>query len=155
MKKLVFCLVLMVGMLTGNDLKPKDFDEYMKSFNLQEIGDMKIKSTDMLEMVKKGDAVLIDVRFAEEFRAWSMPFAKNIPLHELPKRLNELPLDKLIITACPHNDRSNMARVYLTMKGYNAKYLNDGLLKATDYLKGGAGVEFTKELEENNKKKQK
>lgn len=40
-----------------------------------------------------------------------------------------------------------MARVYLTMKGYNVKYLNDGLLKVTDYLKGDTAVEFMRELQ--------
>ncbi|MDQ1337997.1 MAG: hypothetical protein QG617_964 [Campylobacterota bacterium] len=101
----------------------------------------------MLELIKNDKALLIDVRFADEFKAWNMPFAKNIPLNELPNRLLELPKDKLIITACPHNDRANMARVYLIMKGYDVKYLNDGLLKVTDYLKGNVAVEFMRELE--------
>ncbi|MDQ1337867.1 MAG: hypothetical protein QG617_834 [Campylobacterota bacterium] len=145
MKKIAIILSLAV-LAFGGDVKPKDFDAYLKSFSVQETVDMKVKSTDMLELIKSGEAVLIDVRFAEEFKAWNMPFAKNIPLNELPNRLSELPKDKLIITACPHNDRSNMARVYLTMKGYNVKYLNDGLLKATDLLRGGAAVDFMREL---------
>lgn len=146
MKKLTIILSLAV-LVFGGDTKPKDFDAYLKSFNVQETADMKIKSTDMLELIKSNEAVLIDVRFAEEFKAWNMPFATNIPLNELPNRLAELPKDKLIITACPHNDRSNMARVYLTMKGYNVKYLNDGLLKVTDHLKGGTAVGYMQELE--------
>jgi rhodanese-related sulfurtransferase len=105
----------------------------------------------MLNMIENGTAVLIDIRFREEFEAWNLPFSKNIPLNELPNRLNELPKDKLIITACPHNDRSNIARMYLNMKGYNAKYLSDGLLKVADYLRGDNAVEFIQELKKAKK----
>lgn len=148
MKKIVILLAVAI-FATGADLKPKDFDEYLKGFNTQEIGNMKINSTNMLEMIKNGFAILLDIRFTQEVEAWSIPFAKNIPLHELPNRLNELPRDKLIITACPHNDRANMARIYLTMKGYNVKYLNDGLLKTVDSLKGESAIKFIRELKEN------
>lgn len=147
MKTLIIILSLAV-LAFGGDLKPKDFDAYLKSFNVEEIKNMKISSSDMLELIKMDGAILLDIRFAQEFKAWNMPFAKNIPLNELPNRLNELPKDKLIITACPHNDRANMARVYLTMKGYNVKYLNDGLMKTIDLLRGGAAVSFMGELEQ-------
>lgn len=146
MKKIALCFCL-ATLAFGAEIKPKDFDVYLKSFDVKEVINMKISSSEMLELIKNDKAILIDIRFAEEFKAWNMPFAKNIPLNELPNRLSELPKDKLIITACPHNDRANMARVYLTMKGYNVKYLNDGLLKVTDYLKGGTAVEFMRELQ--------
>ncbi|DAB28870.1 MAG: sulfurtransferase [Sulfurimonas sp. RIFOXYD12_FULL_33_39] len=148
MKKIVLILAMAIFAL-GADLKSRDFDEYLKSFNTQEIKNMKISSTDMLELIKMDDAILIDIRFKQEAEAWSIPFAKNIPLQELPNRLGELPRDKLIITACPHNDRANMARMYLTMKGYNVKYLNDGLLTTVDKLRGSSAIEFIRELKEN------
>jgi rhodanese-related sulfurtransferase len=151
MKKVFLGLVLISSLLFSSDLSPKNFDEYLKSFDLKERNDMKIKSVDMLNMIENGTAVLIDIRFREEFEAWNLPFSKNIPLNELPNRLNELPKDKLIITACPHNDRSNIARMYLNMKGYNAKYLSDGLLKVADYLRGDNAVEFIQELKKAKK----
>jgi len=146
MKKVVFIILLANVILLGAEFKPKNLDEYVKSFDLKERKAMKIKSYEMLNMLEEGKAVLIDIRFKEEFAAWNLPFSKNIPLNELPNRLNELPKDKLIITACPHNDRANIARIYLTMKGYNARYLNDGLLKVVDYLRGDNAVEFLEEL---------
>jgi len=118
------------------------FDEYLTNFDYDSRVEMKINSQKMLEMVSKGEAVVIDIRFEEEFEAWHMGFAKNIPLNQLPKRLNELPKDKLIITACPHNDRANMARMFLTLKGFKAKYLNAGLLHTADILRGGNAKEF-------------
>lgn len=151
MKKVFLGLVLISSFLFSGDLTPKSFDEYLKSFDLKERSDMKIKSIDMLNMLEDGTAVLIDIRFREEFEAWNLPFSKNIPLNELPNRLNELPKDKLIITACPHNDRSNIARMYLTMQGYNTKYLSDGLLKVADYLRGDNAVEFIQELKKVQK----
>ncbi len=152
MKKLVF-LLISLSALIGSDLKEISLDKYLTNFDMQERSDMKIKSVEMLNMIEDGTAVLIDIRSKEEFASWSMGFAKNIPLNELPSRLNELPKDKLIITACPHNDRANIARIYLITKGYNAKYLNDGLLKVADYLRGDNAVEFQEELNKNKKDK--
>ncbi|MCA1765329.1 MAG: rhodanese-like domain-containing protein, partial [Desulfobulbaceae bacterium] len=98
--------------------------------------EMKVNSKELVELLKKGEVQLIDIRFKEEAAAWRMGFSKNIPLPELPARLDELDKDKLIVTACPHNDRANIARIYLTMKGYRARYLTDGLLGLAELLRG-------------------
>lgn len=150
MKKVIM-LFLLSGFVMGNASEQKQLDQYMQNFDLAEVANMKISSVEMLNMIEEGSAVLIDIRFKEEVQSWSIPFAKNIPLNELPERLNELPKDKLIITACPHNDRANIARLYLTMKGYKAKYVNDGLLNVVNYLKGANAVEFVEELNKNKK----
>lgn len=113
MKKLLVAMVLFCSLLYSDS-----FDEYLKSFDYEAIKDMKIKTTDMLNMVEDGTAQVIDIRFPEEFEAWHMGFSKNIPLNELPNRLDELDKSKLIITACPHNDRANIARIFLMLKGY-------------------------------------
>ena len=123
----------------------KVFEEYLKEFDYQSRKDMKIQTKEMLELVSNGKAQLIDIRFKEEYEAWSVSKSKNIPLNELPNRLNELDKNKLIITACPHNDRSNMARLFLTLNGFNAKYLTDGLLKTMDFLRGDNARDFVKE----------
>ena len=111
-------------------------DDYLTRFNYQERKEMKIDSKELVELLKKGEVQFIDIRFPEEFAAWRMGLAKNIPLNELPARLGELDKDKLIVTACPHNDRANLARIYLTTKGYRAKYLTDGLLGLAELLRG-------------------
>ncbi len=151
MKKLIVLLLLLSGFVMGNASEQKQLDQYIENFDLTEVANMKISSVEMLNMIEEGSAVLIDIRFKEEVQSWSIPFAKNIPLNELPNRLNELPKDKLIITACPHNDRANIARLYLTMKGYKAKYVNDGLLNVVNYLKGANAVEFIDEVNKNKK----
>ncbi|MCD8544992.1 MAG: rhodanese-like domain-containing protein [Sulfurospirillum cavolei] len=142
MIKTMLILCVAVGLMYATEPKKIDFEAYLRSFDYQERENMKIKTPDMLVLVEEGKAILVDVRFPEEFEVWHMNFAKNIPLNELPQRLKELPKDKLIITACPHYDRSSMARLFLTLNGYNAKYLNDGLLKTADFLRGDNAKEF-------------
>ncbi len=129
----------------------EDFDTYLQNFDYKARKDMKITTYEMLELVANNEAQLIDIRFKEEFEAWSMGFAKNIPLNELPKRLNELDKNKLIVTACPHNDRANIARMFLYLKGYRVRYLSDGLLRTADTLRGDRAKEF---LQERNEKDQ-
>lgn len=63
--------------------------------------------------------------FPEETNAWKMGFGVFNPLNELPKRLAELLKDKIIVTACPHKDRSSIAMTYLRTKGYDDRYLTD------------------------------
>ncbi|MBV5277494.1 MAG: rhodanese-like domain-containing protein [Campylobacteraceae bacterium] len=153
MRKIIFSVLYIVGLLNAGEFKQVSFDAYLKNFDYKERNEMKIKTPDMLALVEEGKAILIDIRFKEEFEAWHIATSINIPLNELPQRLGELPKDKLIITACPHNDRSNMARIYLTLNGYNAKYLNDGLLKAADFLRGDNAKEFLDEYKANKDKK--
>lgn len=142
MKKALVILCAMIGLLSAANFKKGDFSDYLSHFDYKERGDMKIKMDEMFKLVKEGKAILLDIRFKEEAAVWSINFAKNIPLNELPSRLNELPKDKLIITACPHYDRSSMARHYLTLNGYQARYLTDGLLKVVDALRGDKAIAF-------------
>lgn len=153
MKKMILIVLAMVGLINAAELKKVSFEEYLSNFDYKERENMKIKTPDMLALVEEGKAILVDIRFREEFEVWHMNFAINIPLNELPKRLGELPKDKLIITACPHYDRSSMARIYLTLNGYNAKYLNDGLLKTADFLRGDNAKEFLEEYKKTSNRK--
>ena len=153
MKKVIFIVLAIAGLVNAAELKKVSFEEYLSKFDYTERENMKIKTPDMLALVEEGKAILVDIRFKEEFEAWHIGASINIPLNELPKRIGELPKDKLIITACPHNDRSNMARMYLTLNGYNAKYLNDGLLKVADFLRGDNAKEFVDEYKANKGKK--
>lgn len=147
MKKLLIGMVLFCSLLYSDS-----FDDYLKSFDYEAIKDMKIKTVEMLNMLEDGTAQVIDIRFPEEFEAWHIGFAKNIPLNELPDRLAELDKSKLIITACPHNDRANIARMFLMLKGYKVRYLSDGLLTVTDYLKGANAKEFIEEYKKEKVK---
>ena len=112
------------------------FDEYLKSFDYDERKAMKIKLDEMLKLFEEGKAEIIDIRFKDEYEAWHLGFGKNIPLNELPNRIAELDKNKTIVTVCPHYDRAEIARIFLKLKGFKARYLTDGLLGAVDYLRG-------------------
>ena len=122
--------------------KTQAFDDYLKIFDYQERQDMKIQLPEFFELYAKGEAQLIDIRFHEEYEAWSIGFGNHIPLNELPDRLSEIDKSKTIVTMCPHYDRAEIARLYLKLNGFNARYLTNGLLGVVDYLRGDKARDY-------------
>ena len=99
-------------------------------------------------MLEDGKAVLVDIRFKEEQQVWGPSFALKIPLNELPARLDELPKNKIIVTACPHKDRAAIAMTYLRSKVIPARYLTDGLIGLAENLRGDKALYFMKMMTE-------
>lgn len=118
------------------------FDTFLTRFDYETRADMKVDSKKLIALLTEKKAVLLDIRFTEETKTWRMGFGLFIPLNELPKRLAELPKDKIIVTACPHKDRSSIAMAYLRTKGYKAKYLTDGLIGLAENLRGDNARDF-------------
>ena len=54
----------------------------------------------LIEMVKEGKVVVIDVRPEEEYRAGHIPSAISVPLERLDEYLESLPKDKEIVALC-------------------------------------------------------
>lgn len=131
--KLLSILILFTFSATASGVS---FDSYLKSFTYKERKDMKIDSFELIELYEQKNVQIVDIRFKEEFALWHLKGSINIPLNELPKRYKELSMDKLIVTVCPHLDRAAIGRHYLTLKGYKAKYLKDGLLGMFNHLRG-------------------
>lgn len=71
-----------------------------------------------------------------------LKFAIELSPEELETNLDKLPKDKLIVTACPRNGHPQYAAIYLREKGFEAKYLEEGLIKLMETLKGGKAKEF-------------
>jgi rhodanese-related sulfurtransferase len=59
-----------------------------------------IGRTELLERLRQGDVVLVDVRPEEEFAAGHIEGARSIPLEELERRLAELPPDQEVVAYC-------------------------------------------------------
>ncbi len=58
-------------------------------------------SRDAVEgMMSRGEALLLDVRPALEYRNGHLPGAVSVPMDELPGRLDELPKGRRIVTYC-------------------------------------------------------
>jgi len=53
---------------------------------------------------------------------------------------------KIIVTVCPHYDRAEIARTFLTLKGYQSKYLVEGLIGLAGYLRGDRAKDFVNEM---------
>lgn len=145
MKLLIIFLLALTGLIAQETKNNKDinFDDYLLSFDYQERKDMKINIKTLIQLYHENKVQIIDIRFPEEVEGWSFSFIKSIPVNELPKRLDELDKDKIIVTVCPKYDRAALARHYLTLKGYKSKYLVEGLLGLSDYLRGDNSKEFS------------
>jgi len=122
-------------------------EDYLLKYDYESRIEMKIQSKTLIELLKKNEAQLIDIRFEEEYKSWNMPIAISIPLSDLPNNLNKLDKSKIIVTACPHKDRAIIAMVYLKTKGYKVKYLTDGLLGLAENLRGDNAYYFIKNLQ--------
>jgi rhodanese-related sulfurtransferase/DNA-binding transcriptional ArsR family regulator len=88
-----------------------------------------VAARELLERAKKGLVVVLDVRPTEEFAAGHLPGAVNIPIHELAKRLRELPKRKEVVAYCrgPYCLMSFDAVSLLRRKGIKARRLANGL----------------------------
>jgi len=141
---LLSLMLLFTTVLAGQAAEehPSAFDTFLTNFDYDTRADMKASSKQLIKMIEEKKAILLDIRFTEEVKTWKMGFGLQIPLNELPKRYKELPKDKIIVTACPHKDRSSLAMAYLRTKGYNARYLTDGLTGLAESLRGDDAKEF-------------
>ena len=95
----------------------------------------------LLERVKRGEVVVLDVRPVEEYRAGHIPGARSIPLEELESRLGEIPPDQEVVAYCrgPYCLFAVEAVERLRAHGYEATRLEDGL---ADWRARGLEVEW-------------
>jgi len=102
----------------------RELPDDWKKWNLIDIKELKKK----LEADEK--VFVLDVRTPEEYNAYHIKGARNIPVKELPKRVGELPEDKNseIVTHCESGFRSAHAAIFLKAYGYtNVRNLEHGM----------------------------
>jgi rhodanese-related sulfurtransferase len=116
--------------------------DFIGNFDYDTRIEMKANARELVDLLQEGKAQLVDIRFKEEYEVWHMGVGINIPLNELPDRLNELDKNKIIVTACPHKDRAIIAMTYLKTKGYKTMYLKDGLIGLAELLRGDNAKDF-------------
>ncbi len=146
MKKL-FIGILLFGLCVPVYATDNKLETFISGFNYEARKDMQIKSKDLIKLLKEGKAQLIDIRFPEEYSTWKVGPSKSIPLYELPKRIDEIDKNKIVVTACPHKDHAAIAMVYLRSRGIQAKYLSDGLIGLAENLRGDDAKEFINALD--------
>ena len=88
-----------------------------------------IPAKELLERARKGLVSVLDVRPPEEFAAGHVPGAINIPVHELEKRIKELPRRREVVAYCrgPYCLMSYDAVSVLRKKGLKARRLEAGM----------------------------
>ena len=134
--------LLFEGLIQAEDIKTI-FEKLLKGDKMTKFAtpkgqkELRIDLETFIEKFNSGEAVLVDIRMPFEKKVWNLPFAIDIDAGSLEERFEELPKDKIIVTACPGNSRSPFAAAFLKEKGYDAKYLVEGLLKLMERLKGG------------------
>jgi rhodanese-related sulfurtransferase len=73
------------------------------------------------------DAVLVDVRETDEWRAGHAPSAQHIPLGRLANHAPKLPKNRRIICICRSGNRSAQATLTLRDAGLDAVNLEGGM----------------------------
>lgn len=83
----------------------------------------------LIERVRSEDAVVLDVRPADEYVAGHLPMAISIPVSELDRRLSELPRDREIVAYCRgrYCVMAVKAVDLLRSRGFSARRLEIGL----------------------------
>src|SRR3954447_24802793 len=83
---------------------------------------------ELIERLRRGDVVLVDVRPSEEFAAGHIDGARSIPLNELQERLAELPADRDVVAYCrgPCCAYAHEAVRQLRAEGRTARRLEEG-----------------------------
>lgn len=75
---------------------------------------------DTEEIIKNNKGTIVDVRTPAEFRGGSVSGAVNVPLNEVPQRLNELKeLKSPLVLCCASGNRSGQTAEYLNYQGVN------------------------------------
>ncbi len=87
-------------------------------------GEVSVEEFRKAVMGELPDTFVIDARTKEEIKELGIfTNTVNIPLDEIPKRMNELPKDKRIFVHCSTGARADLAYRELVENGFDVKFL--------------------------------
>ena len=93
-------------------------------------GGARVSASDAVQLINKHDAVIVDIREANEFAAGHILNARNIPLKDIESRVKELAKfkEKPVIVTCDSGNRSRGGVAALKKLGFAQVYnLTGGL----------------------------
>jgi adenylyltransferase/sulfurtransferase len=98
------------------------------------MNEWEITPVELKQRMEKGDDLFVlDVREPNEYQINRIAGSTLIPLGELPRRYQELPKDREIITQCKMGGRSQKALEFLRTVGFTkVKNLKGGILEWID-----------------------
>lgn len=125
-------------------------EQVLKNFTLDFFGKGKHKVSPAA-FFELDDVVLLDVRSKEEADSLSIGLALhdnvqclNIPINEVPNRLNDIPKDKPIAIFCPAGVRSAIVYSFLLAKGFlDVRILFGGYPALMDEVMPGKVLQLT------------
>jgi rhodanese-related sulfurtransferase len=106
-----------------------DVERVTREF-LEERGSLEPLDWDaLLERMRAGEVMLLDLRPPEEYRAAHIPGAISVPQSELARRLTDLPRDREIVAYCrgPYCVLAIEAVALLRKQGFDAVRLKEGV----------------------------
>lgn len=101
----------------------------------------RITAKELRRRLDARDAILLDVRPAEEYAAGHLPGARSIPWDEIEERLAELPRDVLVVAYCrgPYCVYADSALSVLAERGWNVARLEEGV---AEWQQAGYPLEY-------------
>lgn len=101
-------------------------DELTRRHDVERIG-----RRELLQRMRAGEVILVDVRPPNEYAAAHLPGALSIPLGELSRQLKDLPKSKEVVAYCrgPYCMLAVEAVLQMQRRGRRARHLPDGVLE--------------------------
>ncbi|MDY6863192.1 MAG: rhodanese-like domain-containing protein [Thermodesulfobacteriota bacterium] len=124
--------------------KEIEMEQILKNLTLDFFGKGKHKITPE-KFFEIENVFLLDVRSKEEASSISIRMENhsnvesvNIPINEIPDRINEIPKEKFVAVFCPASVRSAIVYAYLLSKGFSeVRIVEGGYVALTEALKPG------------------
>ena len=120
----------MASMMNQMGLKTRYLQGGLDSWkwSFEESADKDITANELKKALDTNlDLFLLDVREPDEFAEWNIEGSHNISLSNLSKSLDQLPLNKKVVTICPHGNRAKIAKFIMQPYGYDVQSLAGGL----------------------------
>lgn len=86
----------------------------------------------VISKIKGGEVTIIDVRTPAEFMGGNVAGSVNIPLNEVPHRLDEFKTMQNIVLCCASGNRSGQATMFLKQNGIDC--VNGGSWLDVNYV---------------------
>ena len=108
-----------------------EIDSIKKEFLRDRSRFVPVDEETLLDMLRDGEVLLIDVRPRKEYEAAHIKFALSIPLDELKTKVKDLPGYKPIVAYCrgPYCMLAKDAVDFLTAHGFRAYQLESGVIE--------------------------
>lgn len=89
-----------------------------------------ISPNDTVQQINQRQAILIDIRNPDSYKAGHIPQARNIPAAELASKTEKLAKDKPVIVVCDTGRSANSSAALLRKQGFKEVAILEGGLMA-------------------------